>query len=315
MSFIKLLLRLSCFCFIPPLLAQTEPLTILLDWYPNPDQGPLYVAQAEGYFKDKGLNIKLISPTDPGDALKLVAAGKADLAISYQPTLVLALAEGLPLVRTATLVDQPLNVIAVRADSPIFQVKDLKGKTIGYSVDGTDHVMLDTALEKAGLGLNQVHLINVHYDLSQALMTQHVDAVTGIMRNVEPIEMANQGVKVRLFPYEENGVPSYDELIMVTNQHHRNDPRLRAFNLALDQAATLIKHDPDRAWGDFIHENPSLNNALNKTIWTATLPFFANQPTTFNPNRYQTFATYLQKEGVIKILPPVSDYTLENTPD
>ena len=76
-----------------------EKLTVLLDWFVNPDHATLFVAQEKGYFADAGLEVELIAPADPNDPPKLVAAEKADLAVSYQPQLHLQVAEGLPLVR------------------------------------------------------------------------------------------------------------------------------------------------------------------------------------------------------------------------
>jgi putative hydroxymethylpyrimidine transport system substrate-binding protein len=87
-----------------PQAAQAEKLTLLLDWFLNPDHAPLVVALQKGYFSDAGLEVELIEPADPNDPPKLVAAGKAEVAVTYQPQLHIQAAAGLPLVRIATLV-------------------------------------------------------------------------------------------------------------------------------------------------------------------------------------------------------------------
>ena len=110
-------------------LAQ-DRLTVLLDWFVNPDHAPLFVAQEAGYFKDAGLEVELIAPADPNDPPKLVAAGKADVAISYQPQLHIQVDQGLPLRRIGTLVATPLNSLVVLADGPIKSIADLKGRKI-----------------------------------------------------------------------------------------------------------------------------------------------------------------------------------------
>lgn len=115
--------------------AQTK-MTVLLDWFINPDHGPLFVAQERGYFRSGGLDIDLKAPADPNDPPKLVAAGKADLAISYQPQLHLQIAEGLPLVRIGAFVATPLNSLVVLKDGPIHSIGDLKGKKVGFSIGG-----------------------------------------------------------------------------------------------------------------------------------------------------------------------------------
>ena len=134
--------------------AAAETLTLMLDWFVNPDHAPLFVALEKGYFAEAGLEVELIAPADPNDPPKLVAAGKADLAVSYQPQLHLQVAEGLPLVRVATLVATPLNTLLVLADGPVRTIADLKGRTIGYSVGGFEDALLGAMLERHGIGIS-----------------------------------------------------------------------------------------------------------------------------------------------------------------
>ena len=110
-----------------PLQAQ-DKITLLLDWFVNPDHGPIIVAQEKGYFEEAGLEVEVIAPADPADPPKLVAAAKADLAVSYQPQLHLQVAEGLPLIRVGTLVATPLNCLLTLKDGDIKSIVDLKGK-------------------------------------------------------------------------------------------------------------------------------------------------------------------------------------------
>ena len=93
-----------------------EKLSVVLDWFVNPDHGPLVIARERGFFAAQDLEVTLIAPADPNDPPKLVAAGRADLAITYQPQLHVQVAEGLPLVRVGTLVATPLNTLLVLAD-------------------------------------------------------------------------------------------------------------------------------------------------------------------------------------------------------
>ncbi len=194
----------------PAKLTQKK-LVVLLDWFVNPDQAPLWVAQQQGYFKQQGLDVQFIAPADPTDPPKLVAAGQADLALTYQPQLLLQVEQGLPLVRIATVIATPLNCLIVNGDSSIQQLSDLKGKRIGYSDDVVDKAMLTTLLKQAGLTLSQVQLINVHYALTQALLAHRVDAITGVGRNFELLQMTLAGHPGRAFYPEEYGMPIYDE--------------------------------------------------------------------------------------------------------
>ncbi len=119
-----------------------DKMTLILDWFVNPDHGPIIVAQEKGYFTNAGLEVEIIAPADPSDPPKLVAAGKAEMAISYQPQLHLQIHEELPLIRVGTLVATPLNCLLVLEDGPIKSIADLKGKKVGFSVAGVEEALL-----------------------------------------------------------------------------------------------------------------------------------------------------------------------------
>jgi putative hydroxymethylpyrimidine transport system substrate-binding protein len=137
-----------------------DKLTVLLDWFVNPDHGPLIVAERLGYFRDANLDVKLIAPADPNDPPKLVAAGKADIAVSYQPQLHIQVAAGLPLVRIGTLIATPLNSLVVLRDGPIKSIADLKGKKIGFSVGGFEDALLAAMLARHGLKPSDVTMMS-----------------------------------------------------------------------------------------------------------------------------------------------------------
>lgn len=281
-------------------IASDKPFMLILDWFVNPNHAPLFVAEQQGFFKQQGLDIKFIAPADPADPPKLVAAGKADLAITYQPQLLLQVAQGLPLTRVATLINTPLNCLAVKANGPIQTIADLKGKRIGYSTGAVDSATLNVMLKQHGLSLNDVQLINVRYDLTQALLANNVDAVMGVMRNFELIEMQLAGHPGRAFYPEQNGMPPYDELIIVANNKNLNDPRLAKFLMAFKQGVQYLLEHPEQSWQLFAKNHPELNNELNHRAWQATLPYFARDPAYQDHSRDQRLALFLQQQGLIK---------------
>jgi len=287
----------------------TEKLTLVLDWFVNPDHAPIFVAEQQGFFKAQGLDVTIIPPADPSDPPKLVAAGKADLGVTYQPQLMLDVNQGLPIIRIATLVATPLDAIAVLKDSHINSLKDLKGKTIGYASDGVDHAMLVGMLNSAGLTLKDVTLVNVHYDLTQALLAHKVDAITGVVRNFEIPQIKLAGFTPYAFYPEEHGIPIYDELIIVTNKKNVNDPRLKKFIIALNQGVQYLVNHPESSWQTFAKQHPELNNQLNHDAWLATIPRFSLTPAALDQSRYQQMADYLVNLGQIKPM-PVSQYAV-----
>ena len=305
-----LLLALALTFSSGPALAL-EKLTVMLDWFVNPDHGPIIVAQQMGYFAAAGLEVTIIAPSDANDPPKLVAAGRADLAISYQPQLYLLVAEGLPLKRVGTLVATPLNSLVVLADGPIKSIADLKGKRIGFSVAGFEETMLSAMLKKHGLTLRDVQLVNVNFALTAAMLSGQVQGVIGAFRNFELTELEQLGKAGRAFLPEEHGVPAYDELIVVAHKDKTNDPRIRAFLNAIELGVQYMHNHPAEAWAAFVRHDRDLDDALNKRAWADTLPRFAHSPAAFDRARYERFAQFLVQEGLIKQALPVEQYAVE----
>lgn len=288
-----------------------DKVTVLLDWFVNPDHGPLYVAQELGYFRDAGLEVEMIAPADPNDPPRLVAAGRGDIAVSYQPQLHLQVDAGLPVTRIGTLVATPLNTVIVLKDGPVKSLKDLKGRKIGYSVGGFEEALLGGMLEKHGLSLKDVTLVNVNFALSPALFAGRVDAIVGGFRNFELNQMAIEGKPGLAFFPEEEGVPAYDELIFIAAKDKVNDPRLGRFLDAVERGTAYLINHPDDAWSLFIKGRPDLDNALNKRAWADSIARFAHSPRALDRNRYQRFAQFLQQQGLIKQVPDVATYAVE----
>jgi putative hydroxymethylpyrimidine transport system substrate-binding protein len=288
-----------------------EPFTVMLDWFVNPDHAPLIVAQQKGYFDEVGLDVEFIAPADPNDPPKLVAAGKADLAVSYQPQLHMHVAQGLPLVRIGTLVATPLNSLVVLADGPISAIADLKGARIGYSIGGFETALLGAMLERHGLSLEDVELINVNFSLSPSLIAGQTDAVIGAFRNFEINQMDIVGYPGRAFYVEEEGVPAYDELILVAHRDGLDRPEFRSFINALERGVQFLLNHPDEAWGLFIGAYPDLEDDLNARAWRDTLPRFALRPAALDRARYERFAAFLVERGLLDEALPAEAYAVE----
>jgi putative hydroxymethylpyrimidine transport system substrate-binding protein len=213
---------------VPTTAASGRPVTLMLDWTPNPDHVGFYYAQAHGLFRQAGLDVVIRAPSDPSSPLKLVAAGKADLAVSYEAEVFFAAAKHLPVTAVAAVVPQPLNSI-MAIDPDVKRVADLRGKKIGITGVPSDYAALDTALRSAGLTRKDVTTISVGYNLLPALISHRVDAVLGAYRNVEGIELQQRGFRPTIIPLDRVGVPSYDELVLVASSSRlRTDPAYAA---------------------------------------------------------------------------------------
>jgi putative hydroxymethylpyrimidine transport system substrate-binding protein len=299
--------------FAAPAQAQApDKLTVLLDWYVNPNHAPLVVAQVGGYFAKHGLEVELLPP--PGDAAappRLVAAGQADIAIDYQPDLMLQIEEGLPLVRFGTLIETPLNALIVLEDGPVQSLADLKGKTIGYSIPGFQDAYVSAILSSVGLSSADIESINLNFNLVPPLLAGQVDAVMDAYRNVELIQLELEGRSAVAWYPEEHGVPVYDELIYVAHADNRDDPRLARFIAAVEEAAIFLTNHPDEALAMFIAAHPDLDDELNRRSFAATLPRFAKRPGALDVRRYDRFAEFLVEKELIAAVPEIGSYAIE----
>jgi putative hydroxymethylpyrimidine transport system substrate-binding protein len=280
--------------------AKTDKITIGLDWFINPDHAPLIIAQKRGFFKEVGLEVEMIEPADPNDPPKLVAAGKLDLAISYQPQLHIQVDQGLPVVRVGTLVSVPLNSLVVLENGPIKSISDLKGKKIGFSVGGFEEALLSGMLEKYNIKMTDVDLININFSLSPSLIAKKVDAVIGAFRNFELNQMDIVNHPGKAFYPEEHGVPSYEELIYIANVKNRNNPVFDKFFKAIQKATLTIINDPETTWKDFSTYRKGLDDELNKRAFKDTLSRFTLRPQAHDLKTYEEFGNFLKEKGIIK---------------
>jgi len=306
----KALLTTLAFLAATPAAAQ-DRMTIMLDWFVNPDHGPIVIAQEQGYFADSGLEVEVIAPADPADPPKMAAAGRADLAISYQPQLHLQVAEGMPLIRVGTLVATPLNCLLVLEGGPVAEIADLEGRKVGFSVSGFEEALLSAMLGQAGLGTVDVELVNVNWSLSPALMSGQVDAVIGAFRNFELNQMDIEGVAGRCFYPEEEGVPTYDELIYVANPETMDRDMIRRFLAATEKAVQFIVNRPQESWEIFAGTSAELQDELNERAWVATIPRLALRPEALDQGRYARFEAFLSEAGLVEGRRPVAKLAID----
>jgi putative hydroxymethylpyrimidine transport system substrate-binding protein len=294
---------------------QREQLTLLLDWFINPDHAPIIVAQERGDFARAGLDVRIVAPADPNDPPRLIAAKRGDIGVFYQMNLHLAVDQGLPLMRVGTLVATPLATLTVLRDGPIRTLADLRGKRIGYSVAGFEEVVVGTMLDSVGLRLTDVRLINVNFALSSALMSGQVDAIVGGYRNFELHQLDIEGRPGRAFFPEQHGLPLYDELVYIAHRDRARDPLLRKFLDATEAATHFIVNNPEEAWRMFIAgPRRELDNTLNQRAWTSTINRFSLAPAALDRNRYDRMARHLAERRLIRAVPALDSYAVELPP-
>jgi putative hydroxymethylpyrimidine transport system substrate-binding protein len=285
--------------------AKTKSFTVMLDWFPNADHAPLYSALAAGDFRAAGLEVKPVVPSEAAEPLKLLAAGKVDMAISYEPELLLARDEGLKLVSIAALVQRPLTSIIALPSAHISSVANLAGKTVGTAGIPYQAAELKSALQTAGVNPSSVHEVNVGFNLVPAMLSGKVGATIGGYWNYEALQLQLLHKHPVTIPIDQAGVPTYDELVLVVREEearfHGQD--LRAFLQALTRGERAVRADPTAAASLVMKANPSLEPKLQLASIERTLP--AALPAGGDPYGYQdptawsAFGSWMFEHGLL----------------
>jgi putative hydroxymethylpyrimidine transport system substrate-binding protein len=287
--------------------AETEPFSLTLDFYPNPDHAGIYMAQKLGYFADAGLDVSIHTPSDPAAPVKQVAAGNTDLAISYEPEVLLAKEQGLDVVAVSALVDRPLTSLIWLKKSGIGGVAGLRGKTIATAGIAYQDAYLKTILARAKLTPDDVDTVNVGFGLLPALLGGRAQAMLGGFSNVEGVDLRLRGKDPVVTPVDQLGVPTYDELVLVAQrQRLEEDPQaIRLFLAALARGTAAAVKSPKASTEALLAANPDLDPKLTRAEVEATLPLLSESGR-MDPAKWDRFIAWMRDNGLISTLPPAS---------
>ncbi len=279
--------------------ASAQKLTLMLDWFPNIDHLPIYVAQEKGLFAERGLEVEIISPSETADGLKLAASGNVDMAVSYEPQTIIAASAGLDVKVVGRLIEHPLTTLLFLKSEAIKTPKDLEGKKIGYTVPGLMDVML-----KAFMSINGVdsyEAINVGFTIVPALVAGNVDAVMGPFKTYETVTMAHQNLEADYFELEKWGIPDYEELIFVCGARTLSEKgeSIKGFIRAVETATAYLRKHPEAALETYLKALPEADSRVETDAFYLTLPFYA-APGGSNAAAWQQFADFSLQHGLIE---------------
>jgi putative hydroxymethylpyrimidine transport system substrate-binding protein len=288
----------------------TESFDLALDFYVNPDHAGIYMALENGYFDEAGLDVSPQVPSDPSAPIRQVAAGRADLAISYEPEVLLARDQGLPVKAVAALVPTPLTSMIWTEDSGLRDVADLAGKRIATAGIPYQAEFLDEILERADVAPDEVEQIDVGFGLLPAVLGGRADAMLGGFQNVEGVDLAQRGERPTVLPVDELGIPTYDELVLVANEDRlADDPEpTRLFIAALERGTQAAIDDPAAAAAAILEAGEGLEPKLTRAEVERTLPLLGErtkgEPYGYmDPAEWEPFAAFFADRGLIETRP------------
>ena len=301
---LSLALLLAVSCDSEP---ETASVKLALDWYPNANHLGLFIAQQKGYFEEENLDVTMYTPSDPSTVLQTVGAGQDDFGMSYQPDVLLARNEGVPVVSILGVVQHPLNSLMTLQSSEITRPAQLAGKKVGYPGIPTNEPLLETMLKADGLGgLEDVELVNIGWNISESLIGEKVDGVVGAYWTHESINMENIGYPVNVMRMEEWGVPDYYELVLVTSEVYlsENEDVAERFVRAMKRGYEEAIGDPQAGVDVLVAENEGeIDESIDRPGADLLVPMW-QLPSgggfgTQEPARWDSFVQWMKDNGML----------------
>ena len=302
---------------IQPLASRTQNLTMMLDWFPNADHVGIYEAIANGDLRAAGIDLHVETPPSPTAPLALLEAGKVDVAVSYEPEVMLARDQKQTILSFAALVQRPLTSLISIGSKHITKVSQLRGKTVGTAGIPYQTDYLDTMLRHAGVPVSSVKQVDVGSNLVPAMLSGRVDATIGGYWNYEAIQLRQAHKKPNVIPVSTGGVPSYDELVLTTTEKYFENhvTLLRGLVQALGRGYAAVRANPQQGIDALDSANPSLDPTLQSAAVRATLPAFF--PSDDKPwgwqfgNQWNAYGKWMYDNHLIKHL-AARDYASTN---
>ena len=276
-------------------------ISLALDWYPNSNHAGIYYGIDNGYFEENDINVDVYTPSDPASILQTVASGRDEFGISYQPDLLLARSEGIPVVAVHSIVKTPLNSIMTLGDSGIDNPSKLKNKTIGYPGIPLNIGILSSILEEQDLTIDDVELVDVGFDLVPALLSERVDAIIGAFWSHESILIELEGREVNILKFEEWGIPKYHELVLVTSEEYfkNNEEIVEKFVDAFSRGYKKSIENNDKSMEALIAAFPEVNVELETQGIKLLSPLWQESFDSDGMDSWNKFGDWMKDKGLI----------------
>jgi putative hydroxymethylpyrimidine transport system substrate-binding protein len=288
--------------------APNADATLLLDFQPNAVHTGIYTAVARGYDTALGVTLKVRAPTDSTDAVKLLVAGSADLAVMDIHDLALARERGRDLVGVMALVQTPLA--AVLASPSIRSPRDLEGRRVGVTGLPSDDAVLQSIVRGAGGDPDKVVSTTIGFTAVRSVLTGRVAAATGFW-NVEGVALRERRPKLQEFRVDDFGAPAYPELVLAVTRATLQDRAslVRATVAALARGYEEVLSDPENGVTALTDAVQGADRATVQRELDAVAPSFTAGARGFGElsrSRLEQWARREARFGITKRAPDVS---------
>jgi ABC-type nitrate/sulfonate/bicarbonate transport system substrate-binding protein len=250
-----------------------EDASLLLDFTPNGVHAGIYLTLARDYDEAEGVNLTVRAPGASTDALKLLQAGRVDMAILDIHDLALAREHGADLVGVMAFVQRPLAAVLAQPD--IARPRDLEGKRAGVTGLPSDVAVLRSVVQGDGGDPDKVKMTTIGFEAVKALLARRVDAATAFW-NVEGVALRAQRPATKEFRVDEFGAPPYPELVLCVTRQTLDErrPTLQATIRALRRGYEEAQNDPDSAVSALVEANRDLDRDAAAAQLDAVAPAF-----------------------------------------
>ncbi len=194
---------------------KLTPMTLALDWTPNTNHTGIYVALAKNWYRDQGIDLKLLPYSASVSPDTLVATGKADVGIGFTEGVVADAAVGQPVVSIAAIIQHNTSALVTLASSGITRPRDLDGKVYGGFGAPYENAVVGQVIRDDG-GKGTFKNVTINVDTIQALKAHQID-FAWVYEGWEGIQAQREGVQLTTFPITSYGIPDYYSPNIITS--------------------------------------------------------------------------------------------------
>ncbi|GGG64799.1 ABC transporter substrate-binding protein [Paenibacillus radicis (ex Gao et al. 2016)] len=298
-----------------------ERTTVILDWTPNTNHTGLYVALEKGYYKDEGLDVEIVQPSE-GTTSTLIAAGKGDFGVSYQEDVTFALTSKnpLPIKAVATIIQHNTSGFAAPKDKNINSVKDFEGKFYGGWGSPSEEAILQAVMEKNGADYSKLKHVDIGNDDFFAATLKNVD-FAWIFEGWTGVKAKLKGVDLTYIPARDldPALDYYTPILITGTKTIAKDPeKVRKFLKATQEGYQYAIDHPEESAELLLKHAPEIDKQLAvESQKFLAAQYIADAPAwgQMKTEVWSAYAQFLKNRGLLESdLKPEDAFTNEFLP-